>query len=78
MVDALYKKLEPTISDKGEIKEPPKNKLTGELITDVFSLEKISKEANIICKEFIRDLKIEAQKQNQPEQQQKQKQGFKL
>jgi predicted ATP-grasp superfamily ATP-dependent carboligase len=78
MVDALYKKLEPTVDMKtGQIKDPPKNKQTGEPITDVFSLEKISREANKFCKEFIRDLKIETQKQNQPEQKQEQTQGIK-
>lgn len=84
MISALYRPLEPKVNkETGEIKSPPINKTTGEVVTDVFSLEGISRAANSECKTFMRDLKIEAQKQNQPEQtleqeQQQSRSGFKI
>ena len=77
MVKALYVPMEPRRNEQtGEIKKPPMNKKTGEPITDCFSLEKISRAANKECKEFIRDLRIAAQKQEQPEQKQEQTQSI--
>jgi hypothetical protein len=76
MVSALYVPMEPRRNEQtGEIKKPPMNKQTGEPITDCFSLEKISRTANQECKEFMRDIRIAAQKQDQPEQQQQQTQA---
>jgi hypothetical protein len=71
MIASMYKKMEPYINKEGEIKQPPLNK-EGEPITDSFSLIKISAAANQECKTFMRDLRMEAQKQNQPEQEQEQ------
>jgi len=77
MVKALYVPMEPRRNEQtGEIKKPPMNKQTGEPITDCFSLEKISRAANKECKEFMRDLRIAVQKQNQPEQKQEQTQSI--
>jgi len=45
--------------------------------TNPFKLDKISIEASKYCKEFMRDLRIEAQKQERPQQEQTQSQGFK-
>jgi hypothetical protein len=74
MIASLYKKLEPLFNkETGEVKQPPLNK-EGEIITDSFSFIKISAAANQECKTFMRDLRIEAQKQNQPEQKQEQEQ----
>jgi hypothetical protein len=73
MIKALYAPMDPRVNkETGEIKPPPLNKETGQPITDPFSLEKISINANRECKEFMRDLRMEAQKQNQPEQKQEQ------
>jgi len=75
MVKALYVPMEPRRNDQtGEVKPPPLNKETGQPITDCFSLEKISRAANKNCVEFMRDLRMEAQKQEQPEIKQEQTQ----
>ena len=76
MVSALYKPMEPIMKENGEIKKPPLNKETGQPITDTFSLEKISRRANEECKDFLRDLHMQTQKQNQPEQKQEQTQSI--
>ena len=76
MVKALYAPMESRVDkETGDIKPPPLNRETGQPITDVFSLEKISRKANQECVEFMRDLKMQAQKQNQPEQKQEQTQS---
>jgi len=76
MLNALYKPMEPVKNEKtGEIKQPPINKETGKPITDAFSLEKISIAANKECKEFLRDLRMQTQQQNQPELKQEQTQS---
>jgi len=78
MVNALYAPMEPRVNEKtGEIKQPPINKETGQPITDPFNLEKICIKANQECKTFMRDLRMETQKQNQPEHKQEQTQGMK-
>jgi hypothetical protein len=77
MVKALYVPMEPRRNEqKGEVKPPPLNKETGQPITDCFSLEKISRAASKECKEFMRDLRITAQKQEQPEIKQEQAQSI--
>ena len=48
---------------------------TGEPVTNPFALAKISNEANKYCKEFIQQAKIEARKQEQPEQKLAQSRG---
>jgi len=68
--------MEPIMKENGEIKKPPLNKETGQPITDTFSLEKISRRANEECKDFLRDLHMQTQKQNQPEQKQEQTQSI--
>jgi len=75
MVSALYKPMEPIMKENGEIKTPPLNKETKQPITDAFSLEKISRAANQECKDFMRDLRMQTQKQNQPERKQEQTQS---
>jgi len=78
MINALYAPMEPSVNkETGEIKPPPRNKTTGEIATNPFSLERISIKANEECKTFMRDLRIQTQNQNQPEQKQEQTQGFK-
>jgi len=75
MLNALYKPMEPVKNEKtGEIKNPPLNK-EGKPITDAFSLEKISIAANKECKEFLKNLRMQTQQQNQPEQKQEQSIG---
>jgi len=64
------------MKENGEIKKPPLNKTTGQPITDTFSFEKISRAANQECKDFMRDLRIQTQKQNQPEIKQEQTQSI--
>ena len=76
MISALYKPMEPIMKENGEIKKPPINKETGQPITDAFSLEKISRAANQECKDFMRDLRMQTQKQNHPERKQEQTQSF--
>ena len=71
----MYAPMEPRIDEVGKIIDPPKNKQTGEIIADPFSLEKISRNANKECQNFIRDLRMAAQKQNQPEQTMEQQQA---
>jgi len=69
MINALYKQMEPRKNEKtGEIKQPPLNKETGQPITDPFSLEKISRDANAECKIFMTQTRMEAAKLNHPEQ----------
>jgi hypothetical protein len=76
MIASIYKKMEPYVNKEGEIKQPSLNKETNEPITDSFSFIKISAAASQECKTFMRDLRIEAQKQNQPEQKQEQTQSL--
>jgi len=77
MVKALYVPMEPRRNEQtGEVKPPPLNKETGQPITDCFSLEKISRAANKECVEFMRNLGMAAQKQNQPVQKQEQTQSI--
>jgi hypothetical protein len=76
MIKTLYAPMEPRKNKQtGEIIPPPKNKQTGEIATNPFSLEKLSINASKECKEFMRDLGIAAQKQNQPDQKQEQTQS---
>jgi len=76
IVNALYAPMEPQMNkETGEIKPPPINKTTGKPFTDAFNLEKISRAANQECKDFMRDLRMEMQKQNQPERKQEQTQS---
>jgi len=75
MVNALYAPMEPRRNKDGEIIPPPINKTSGQPITDAFSLEKISRTANQECKDFMRDLRMQTQKQNQPERKQEQTQS---
>jgi len=74
MVSALYAPMEPTVNkETGEIIKPaPISKTTGEISTNPFSLEKISIKANEECVTFMRDLRMQTQQQNQPEQKQEQ------
>jgi len=76
MIKTLYAKMEPRVNkETGDVKPPPLNKETGEPITNPFNLEKLSISANQECKNFIKELRMEAQKQNQPEQKQEQTQS---
>jgi len=77
MISALYAPIEPKVNkETGEIKPPPVSKITGEIVTNPFSLDKISIKANEECVNFMRDLRIQTQKQNQPEQKQEQTQSI--
>jgi hypothetical protein len=74
MVNTMYEKL---MNKNGE----PVIGKEGQHVSNPFKLEEISRDANKFCKEFMRDLRIESQKQNQPEQKQEQTQqrsGFKM
>jgi hypothetical protein len=68
MINAMYEKL--TNKDG----KPVLGK-EGQPVSNPFKLEEISRNANEECKIFIRDLRIEARKQNQPEQKQEQTQS---
>ena len=77
MVNALYAPMEPFVNKEGKTIQPPINKQTQQPITDPFNLEKIGRKASEECVTFMRDLRMQIQKQNQPEQKQEQTQGFK-
>jgi hypothetical protein len=77
MISALYAPMEPHVNNEGKTIQPPINKETQQPITDPFNLEKISIKANEECVTFMRDLRMQTQKQNQPEQKQEQTQGMK-
>jgi hypothetical protein len=70
----LYRKV---TNDQGELML---SKKTGQPFTDPFSLQKTAEKANQHCVNLIRDMKIESQKQNQPEQklEQQQSRGHKI
>jgi len=74
---ALYEKMtrKTTNKDTGEETIEPILGKTGEPVSNPFSLEKISIEASRYCKEFMRDLRMEALKAEQPQQQQEQTQS---
>jgi len=75
MISALYKQMEAKKNEQtGEIKQPPINKTTGQPITDPFSLNKISRDANAECRQFMTQTRMEAAQLNQPEQKQEQQQ----
>jgi len=72
MLKTLYAPMESRKNDQtGETIPPPKNKM-GEIATNPFSLEKLSINASRECKEFMRDLRMRTQQQNQPGQKQEQ------
>ncbi|GBU28278.1 hypothetical protein R84B8_01836 [Treponema sp. R8-4-B8] len=77
MINKLYEPMKEKINkETGEIIPPPVSKTTGQVVTNPFSLEKISINANAECKNFMRDLRMQTQKQNQPERKQEQEQSI--
>jgi len=70
MVDSMYAKM-----INKETGEPVLGK-EGQPVSNPFKLEEISRNASAECKTFMRDLRIETQKQNQPQQEQTQSRGF--
>jgi len=76
MISALYKPMEPKVNEKGEIiREAPLNK-DGQVRTDCFSLETISKNANAECRQFMVQTRMTAATLSQPEQKQEQEQSL--